>query len=175
MDAMSHSTTTPAERLLRLIHWSSAASRGLRRQLAEVAGSLGLSDNELLVVWLCRGTDRVQVELATSLGVSPAQMSGIVERLGAQRLLEMHRHTADRRRQIWRTSAAGQALLQQAAARLEELAAALEIRLPPGEFHAAQPLCRRVAEACSPQPDSAVKTSGQTGHQRHDGQQEAAA
>ena len=54
----------------------------LRRRLAEVAETFELSDTELLVVWLCSGGGRMQVELAAAIGISPAQMSGLVERLG---------------------------------------------------------------------------------------------
>ena len=43
--------------------------------------SFDLSDSELLVVWLCSGGGRIQVELAAAIGISPAQMSGMVERL----------------------------------------------------------------------------------------------
>src|SRR6188768_3581281 len=68
-----------ADRLLKLVHWTSAASRHLRRRLAEVAESIGLSDSELLVTWLCCGGGRIQVELAGAIGMSPAQMSGMVE------------------------------------------------------------------------------------------------
>ena len=63
-----------ADRLLRLIHWTSAASRHLRKRLAELAKPLELSDTELLVVWLCSGCGRIQVELAGAIGISPAQM-----------------------------------------------------------------------------------------------------
>ena len=80
-----------ADRLLRLVHWTSAASRHLRRRLAEVAEAFDLSDTELLVVWLCSGGGRVQVDLAGAIGISPAQMSGMVERLRSRGLVAMHR------------------------------------------------------------------------------------
>jgi DNA-binding MarR family transcriptional regulator len=136
-----------AERLLRLIHWSSTASRQLRRQLAEVAATFDLTDNELLVVWLCRGTGWVQVELAGTIGVSPAQMSGTVDRLGSRGLVAMHRPTMDRRRQVWRTTGGGLALLERIAPRLEELAASLSGGLDAGEEPATEALYQRLAEA----------------------------
>ena len=136
-----------ADRLLRLVHWTSAASRHLRRRLADVAEGLGLSDTELLVVWLCSGGGRVQVDLAGAIGISPAQMSGMVERLRARGLVAMHRQAMDRRRQIWRTSAAGQALLSKAAQHLSALAASVGSGISESEQQTVQALCERLAEA----------------------------
>ena len=136
-----------AERLLRLIHWSSTASRQLRRQLAEVAAVFDLTDNELLVVWLCRGTGWVQVELAGTIGVSPAQMSGTVDRLGSRGLVAMHRPTMDRRRQVWRTTSGGLELLERIAPRLDELAAALSGGPDDGDEPTTEALYQRLAEA----------------------------
>jgi DNA-binding MarR family transcriptional regulator len=149
MAGMEHQTTASAERLLRLIHWSSAASRQLRRQLAEVAGAFDLTDNELLIVWLCRGTGRVQFELAAAIGVSPAQMSGVVERLGTRGLVAMHRSTLDRRRQMWQTSSAGRALLDQMAPQLAALAASLSGHLSLAEQDGAEALCQKLAEGAA--------------------------
>ena len=136
-----------ADRLLSLIHWTSTASRHLRRRLADVAAELGLSDTELLVVWLCSGGGRVQVDLAGAIGISPAQMSGMVERLRSRGLVAMHRQAMDRRRQVWRASAAGQVLLSQAAGHLNELAASITSGLASDEQQAARSLCQRLAEA----------------------------
>jgi DNA-binding MarR family transcriptional regulator len=136
-----------AERVLRLIHWSSTASRHLRRQLAEVAAAFDLTDNELLVVWLCRGTGWVQVELAGTIGVSPAQMSGTVDRLGSRGLVAMHRPTMDRRRQVWRTTTGGLALLERIAPRLDELAASLSGGQGASEEPASEALYQRLAKA----------------------------
>jgi DNA-binding MarR family transcriptional regulator len=138
-----------ADRLLRLVHWTSSASRHLRRRLAEAAQSLDLSDTEVLVVWLCSGGGRVQVELAGLIGISPAQMSGMVERLRTRGLVAMHRLAMDRRRQVWRTSPAGQALLARAAQQFNELAACIRGRLNDDEQQLAQSLCERLAEAAA--------------------------
>jgi DNA-binding MarR family transcriptional regulator len=135
-----------ADRLLRLVHWTSTASRHLRRQLAEVARTLGLSDTELLVVWLCSGGGRVQVDLAGAIGISPAQMSGMVERLRSRGLVAMHRLAMDRRRQMWRTSATGQALLAKAAGHLNELSVSIVGGLGDNEQETAQALCERLTE-----------------------------
>jgi len=138
-----------AERLLRLIHWSSTASRHLRRQLADVTAAFELTDSELLVIWLCRGTGWVQVELAGTIGVSPAQMSGTVDRLRSRGLVGMHRPTMDRRRQVWRTTSGGQALLNLIAPRLDELAASLRDGLSADDEQAAASLCQRLAETAA--------------------------
>jgi DNA-binding MarR family transcriptional regulator len=137
---------TQADRLLRLVHWTGAASRHLRRRLAEVAAGFDLSDSELLVVWLCNGGGRVQIELAGLIGISPAQMSGMVERLRARDLVAMHRLAMDRRRQVWRMTTAGQALLSQAARRLEEQTIELAGDLSHRELDAMQVLCERLTQ-----------------------------
>jgi len=171
---MPDQITSSAERLLRLIHWSGAASRQLRRQLAESAGGCGLTENELLVVWLCREGGRVQVDLATAIGVSPAQMSGVVERLGARGLVAMHRPTIDRRRQVWQTSPDGQLLLDSIAPRLELLASALEASLTLGEQETAASLCQQLAEGVSSERRTTSRIASPQKQSEHNAQQEAA-
>jgi len=87
------------------------ASRHLRRRIAEATAALDLSDTELIVVWLCSGGGRVQVDLAAATGISPAQMvaswNGCV-RVG---LVAMHRQARDRRRQIWLVTRPASAVL----------------------------------------------------------------
>ena len=136
-----------AQHLLRLIHWMGSANRQLRRKLAEVAAHFALSDTELLVVWLCCGNGRIQVELAGALGISPAQMSGLVERLRTRGLVAVHRLAVDRRRQVWRTTAAGMVLLEQVARHLDELVTAVTHCLRLDEQQAVVALCERLAEA----------------------------
>lgn len=143
-----------ADRILRLVHWTSTASRHLRRRLADVAAVLDLSDTELLVVWLCSGVGRIQIDLAASIGISPAQMSGMVERLRRRGLVAMHRLARDRRRQVCRTSSAGQALLAQAAQHLDELATCVGHGLTSDEQQAAQTLCERLAETVAARRES---------------------
>jgi DNA-binding MarR family transcriptional regulator len=139
----------PPERLLRLAHWTSTASRHLRRRIAEATAALDLSDTELIVVWLCSGGGRVQVDLAAATGISPAQMSGLVERLRSRGLVAMHRLARDRRRQMWRATAEGQFLLKTAAEHLSDLASAVAEHLSDEEQVAAQSLCERLTEAAT--------------------------
>jgi DNA-binding MarR family transcriptional regulator len=134
-----------AERFLRLVRWTSAASRQLRKRLGELAAAFELSDTELLVVWLCSGGGRVQVELAGAIGVSPAQMSGMVERLRSRGLVGMHRSAMDRRRQVCRTTAEGETLLARASNHLTEITAVVGTGLSETEQEKAQELCERLA------------------------------
>src|SRR5262245_30988232 len=147
LSALEPAVNSTADHLLRLVHSTSAASRQLRRRLCEVAESVDLSDNELLVIWLCSDGGRVQVELAGAIGVSAAQMSGIVERLRARGLVAMHRPAVDRRRQVWRTSRPGEALLQQADEHLQDLANLIRNELTSDEQQTAQALCERLAHS----------------------------
>jgi len=137
------------DRLLRLVHWTSTASRHLRRRITDYTATLDISDTELIVTWMCSGEGRVQVELAGATGISPAQMSGLVERLRSRGLVAMHRQARDRRRQIWRVTPVGQALLVRAAQYLEELAACLGEQFSAEEQLLAQSLCQRLAEAAT--------------------------
>jgi hypothetical protein len=56
----------------------------------------------------------------------------------------MHRQALDRRRQVWRTSPAGQTLLAQLTPHLDQLAHDVREALTFDEVHAAQ-LCERLA------------------------------
>jgi MarR family transcriptional regulator, transcriptional regulator for hemolysin len=139
---------TSAERLLALVHHASGAARQLRRLLDELAGTVQLSDSELLVVWMCCHPDGLaQVALAGAIGVSPAQMSGIVERLGRRGLIAMQRSPLDRRRQVWRTTPAGRELGAALQARLSALAADLDGAVSPEDQNLVLSVCRRLAAA----------------------------
>ena len=148
---LSPSGDQRAERLLALVHWTSAAGRQLRLRLAEVAAVIDLSDAELFVLWLSHGGGQVQVDLAAAVGISPAQMSGLVERLRSRELVAMHRSTTDRRRQVWRTTATGRSLLAKAAAGLNALAVAIEGGLSASEQQTIEALCRRLVETVGQQ------------------------
>ncbi len=149
LDDQLPSGASPPDRMLRLVHWTSSASRQLRRRITDIAAGLELSDTELIVVWMCSGEGRVQVDLAGSTGISPAQMSGLMERLRSRGLVAMHRQAHDRRRQIWRATPAGQAVLVTAAENLGELAAGLGEHLDAEEQLLTQSLCQRLAEAAA--------------------------
>lgn len=104
---------------LQLLLQIGAAARAARRHLAGHVAASELNEQEFLVLWLCDDATggktpiahRGQGELAEAVGVSPAQMSGLVERLRVRNLLKFERCGTDRRRQVWQLTTAGQALL----------------------------------------------------------------
>ena len=147
-----------AERLLQLLVHLSVTSRTLRRRLAELASRGDLSEHELLVIWLCVAAGRVQSELAATLGISPAQMSGLVERLRARGLVELQRLVQDRRRHVWRTSGHGREVLRNAVPRVQELARDLMHRLSEEEQQMLLTLCQRLAGACGHTATGAAPT-----------------
>jgi len=138
------------QRLLRLVERTSSAGRALRRLLADQAAAVQLSDAELLVVWLCGEASShgmVQGDLALAIGVSPALMSGLVQRLLERGLIEMQRSTVDRRRQVWRTTEPGRQLLTELRPLLARLAGLLDRHVPPGDQQTAAELCERLSDA----------------------------
>jgi DNA-binding MarR family transcriptional regulator len=138
------------QRLLRLVERASSAGRALRRLLADQAAAVQLSDAELLVVWLCGAASNhgmIQGDLALAIGVSPALMSGLVQRLLERGLIEMQRSTVDRRRQVWRTTDSGRSLLGELRPLLARLAEHLDRHVPPGDQQTALELCERLSAA----------------------------
>jgi DNA-binding MarR family transcriptional regulator len=158
-ELLPQSTADPAaDRLLGLVHWMSAASRQLRRRLSLIAESTGLTDCELLAIWLCLQNESglVQGDLAAAVGVSPAQMSGVVERLRQRGLIEMNRQTLDRRRQVWRGTPAARQMLNSLAAPLANLATGIDADLPPGDQHTALRICERLSSVVEAWPEDAT-------------------
>jgi DNA-binding MarR family transcriptional regulator len=145
-----------ADGLLRLIYWTGAAGRQLRRCLSTLAQQAGLTDCELFTIWLCLGDDdgMVQGALATALGVSPAQMSGIVERLRQRGLIEMRRQVIDRRRQVWRGTAAARQALDSLARPLGQLADGIAGQVSHADQQTSQALCQRLAATAEAWPDN---------------------
>src|SRR5690606_10522326 len=88
----------------------------------------GLSDTACLTLWACcegPAEGQAQHELASLVGVSPAQLSGLVEQLGVQGWIVAWRPATDRRRQYWKLTPSGRALV-------EELIDALAARMLSG-------------------------------------------
>ncbi len=144
-----HSNTLSADAdLLRLVQRASSAGRTLRRLLADHAAAADLSDAELLMLWLCGDTHgMVQGELAAAIGVSPALMSGMVEKLRQRALLEMQRSLVDRRRQVWKTTEAGRRVLADLRPVLVRLAEQLAERFSPTDQQTLESLCERLLTA----------------------------
>ena len=81
------------------------AQRTLNEQIGE---QFGLS--QAMMLWACRDLAESapsQLELANYLGLSPAQVSGLVDSLRRDGLLASERSPHDRRRQTWRLTAEG--------------------------------------------------------------------
>ena len=138
------------ERLLLLVERASGAGRALRRLLAEYAAVADLSDAELLVVWLASdrgGQGMVQGDLAAAIGVSPALMSGLVERLRQRGLVEVQRSAVDRRRQVWRTTEQGRQVLAALRPHLAHAAAQLDRHLPLRDQEMLLALCEQLTAA----------------------------
>lgn len=101
-------------------------SRDLRRLLAKHLKSTKLNDTQFLLLFACRETANQgisQIDLAALVGVSPAQMSSLVEQLQSQQLLETWRCPTDRRKQRLRLTAGGHELLSSALTQIHPLVA----------------------------------------------------
>lgn len=99
-------------------------SRDLRRLLAKHLKSTKLNDTQFLLLFVCRETANQgisQIDLAALVGVSPAQMSSLVEQLQSQQLLETWRCPTDRRKQRLRLTVGGDELLNAALAKIQPL------------------------------------------------------
>jgi DNA-binding MarR family transcriptional regulator len=95
----------------------------VRNLLSERAGRWNLTDTEFLVLWLCRraGPEGIaQHELATTVGISAAGMSGLVEKLRCRNLLDSRRSPRDRRRQLWQPTPSGAQILDDVCATLSQ-------------------------------------------------------
>lgn len=96
------------------------------RRIAAWLGGSEINEPEFRLLWLLAGTASSdvlavpldQADLAEQLVVSPAQVSGAVERLRSFGLVERVQHQRDRRRQLWRVTEAGDALLRQIVGRV---------------------------------------------------------
>lgn len=98
-----------------------AVARQLRRALAAAGRGADLNEIELITLWACSVAPPEgmgQTQLIARLGVSPAQVSGLVESLRRRGLLSAKRDPLDRRRQRWQLTEQGQALLELAAEHL---------------------------------------------------------
>lgn len=122
-----------------LVEWSvqlSMCSRRLRQRIAECARRIGLNDAEFLILWLSNQhmpAGAAQSDLVTATGVSPAQMSGLVEKLRRRQLLESRRCNLDRRRQLWLPTTTGQQLLNSVSKEFAALSRQVDHRLSADE------------------------------------------
>ena len=135
-----------------------SCSRRIRCDLAARLSNLGLTEGEFFVLWACRlapAEGVSQNELAVRIGVSAAQISSLVERLRATGYLEGRRDPADRRRQCWRLTTAGEDCLRTALASLADWTAQLKQRL---DEPAAETLHGLLARLEAPPPAAPATT-----------------
>lgn len=101
-----------------------ALARQMRRGMAAASRRVGMGETELLALWACSfeaGNGINQSRLCSRLGVSPAQVSGVVDSLRRRGLLTCDRDQADRRRQRWRPTPEGLAALAEVCRHAERL------------------------------------------------------
>ena len=91
------------------------AGRSQARQLGSLVRQHGLNETEFQLLWLLQQETIPcdQKQIATLLGLSPAQVSGLVERLRIQGSIVASTLPEDRRRQFWQLAPAGEALVSQ--------------------------------------------------------------
>jgi DNA-binding MarR family transcriptional regulator len=115
----------------------------------------GVSDTEFLLLWACHQSPNlavVQNELALLVGVSPAQLSGIVDRLRGRGLMSSTRSVEDRRRQCWQLTAEGQLLLDQLLNRFSAVAAAIDQKFSIDQQQAVEQLLQRLTRTLHDTP-----------------------
>jgi len=102
-----------------------ADGRLAARELAAWVAGAGVSEAEFRLLWTLFHGDLSlnQAELASRLAVSPAQVSGAVERMQASGLIDGASDAADRRRQLWRLAPAGSRLIRAVLAQVAAAAA----------------------------------------------------
>ncbi len=115
-----------------------ALARQLRRGLAAACRPAEIGETELLCLWACSfetTTGMNQSRLCVRLGVSPAQVSGVVDSLRRRGLLVCDRDQSDRRRQLWRPTPKGLSALAEVCRQAERLwAPNAESPPPPGRL-----------------------------------------
>jgi DNA-binding MarR family transcriptional regulator len=110
-------------RALYLAQALSRASRLLRELIDDQSSIQGIGEAEFPLLWLFQrvgAETSCQNELARRLGISPAQVSALVERLRQAGWVVGQRSSVDRRRQIWRLTDRGTELVRHVAGGLSQ-------------------------------------------------------
>ena len=106
------------------------AEREVRRNLTAALTGLELTTDEFLLLAACDVTPLPsQSELTTSVALSPAQASTLLERLRKKDWLLSERDISDRRRQVWSLSPLGRIRLDEAWLALRPALSELTARL----------------------------------------------
>ena len=135
---------------LELAYEMACCQRLLRAGFIRRLCKWGVSDCDFWALWLCRRSPPqgiFQYQLAAAVGVSAAQMSGLVERLRRQGLLAGSRADGDRRRQYWRLTTAGERLLAEIQADIGEWTKGWEIACSPQDRRAILAWLRELSQA----------------------------
>ena len=92
-----------------------ASGRAAAWDLTALVERFGLKEIEFRLLWalLTGDTQLDQTQMAEFLGCSPAQVSGVVERQRSRGNISGQAATGDRRRQVWRITPQGRALLEE--------------------------------------------------------------
>jgi DNA-binding MarR family transcriptional regulator len=141
---------TASRRWTEIIERISLCSRLLRGGLADRTARRGISEPFFLLLWASAEASVAgmsQSELASTTGLSPAHISGLVEQLRRKGLLDGHRSAPDRRRQLWRLTPAGRATLEGLLKDLTPWAEELDVRVEDVDRRALMGLLNALAEA----------------------------
>ncbi len=99
-----------AVELIRMAIEMASCEKTMRTAIAEVVSPFSLSENAFFILVLCQqNLERPlpQAKLAKTVGLSPAQLSNLVEQLRQDGWIESSRDSNDRRRQYWTLTDAG--------------------------------------------------------------------
>lgn len=109
------SLPTASRQWVELTELMAQCERLLRDELAQRTSPQGISDAQFSLLWACQRAPAggvSQNELAQTLALSAAHISGQVEQLRVKGLLAGHRRAPDRRRQVWQLTDQGHERLE---------------------------------------------------------------
>lgn len=107
-------SATPGQSLvgwIEVLEGVAASTRLVRHELTRALAVHGVGESQFSILWICQqasSTGISQSDIACRLAISTAHVSGLVEQLRRSGWLDGHRDVADRRRQVWRTTVAGE-------------------------------------------------------------------
>ncbi len=133
-----------------LLELLARSERLLRDELAERTGPRGISEAQFSLLWACKHAPPAglsQNELAQSLTLSAAHISGQVEQLRAKGLLAGCRRPPDRRRQVWQLTDQGNLQLESLLSDLVQWFEQLESSLSTQRRADLSELLRKLAES----------------------------
>jgi DNA-binding MarR family transcriptional regulator len=108
---------TPECTVIEVIRTLHTCSRQLRGMFSEQLRTSHLTDSEFLLLWVCSQSGKqptIQGQVVALIGLSPAQLSGLVDRLYKRGLLSLDRSDQDRRCQLLTLTDSGTAVLRRA-------------------------------------------------------------